>query len=226
VLSEITFAVAKGEAIGIVGPSGAGKSTLVQLLLRLRTADAGRYLVNGIPAEDVADVDWHSRVAYVPQESRLLHTSVRDNIRYYRAIDDAEVERAARLARVHEDIVTWANGYDTIVGPRADAVSGGQQQRICIARALCGRPEILILDEPTSALDPRSESLLQESLQGLKATLTLFVVAHRISTLNICTRIMVIEHGKIAAFDTAENLRLRSAYFRSAAALATGTRQP
>lgn len=226
VLSEITFAVAKGEAIGIVGPSGAGKSTLVQLLLRLRTADAGRYLVNGIPAEDVADVDWHSRVAYVPQESRLLHTSVRDNIRYYRAIDDAEVERAARLARVHEDIVTWANGYDTIVGPRADAVSGGQQQRICIARALCARPEILILDEPTSALDPRSESLLQESLQGLKATLTLFVVAHRMSTLNICTRIMVIEHGRIAAFDTAENLRLRSTYFRSAAALATGTRQP
>ena len=121
VLSGITFEVANGEAIGIVGPSGAGKSTLVQLLLRLRSASAGRYLVNGIPVEDVADVDWHSRVAYVPQESRLLHTSVRDNIRYYRAIDDAEIERAARLARVHDDIVTWANGYDTIVGPRADA---------------------------------------------------------------------------------------------------------
>jgi ABC-type multidrug transport system fused ATPase/permease subunit len=223
VLSDISFAVAGGEAIGVVGPSGAGKSTLVQLLLQLRTPHSGRYLVNDVPAEQLSRGDWHARVAYVPQEPRLLHASVADNIRYFREIADAEVERAARLARIHDDIVSWASGYDTIVGPRADAVSGGQQQRICIARALAAHPEILVLDEPTSALDPRSEKLLHESLIALKEELTLFVIAHRMSTIDICNRVMVIADGKLEAFDTAARLRRSNSYYRFASALASGT---
>ena len=167
-LSDISFEAHGGEAVGVIGPSGAGKSTLVQILLNLRAPDEGRYLINGVPVLQFRQNDWQARVAYVPQEPRLVHASVAENIRYFRDLDDDALVRAARLARIHEDIVSWPSGYETIVGPRADAVSGGQQQRICLARALAAQPEILILDEPTSALDPRSEALIQESLTALQ----------------------------------------------------------
>lgn len=220
VLSQVSFTVSAGEAIGIVGPSGAGKSTLAQLVMALRVPDSGGYLVNGVPVEQFARADWQARFAYVPQEPRLLHASVADNIRFFRDLDDAAIEAAARLARIHEDVVTWSHGYDTIVGPRADGVSGGQQQRICIARALAGEPSVLVLDEPTSALDPRSEGLIQESLSSLKEQLTLFIVAHRMSTLDICSRIMVIVDGRLEAFDSPGNLRIDSSYFREALSVA------
>ncbi len=220
VLSEISFAVAGSEAIGIVGPSGAGKSTLVQILLRLRPQDGGRYLVNGVPAEQFARSEWNRRVAYVSQEPRLVHATVVENIRYFRDIPREAIERAGRLARIHDEVVSWPQGYDTVVGPRADAVSGGQQQRICLARALAARPEVLVLDEPTSALDPTSERLIQESLTALKHELTLFIVAHRLSTLDICDRVMVIVDGRLAAFDTTAFLQTHSPYYRTASGLA------
>jgi ATP-binding cassette, subfamily B, bacterial len=223
VLSEISFEVGGSEAVGIIGPSGAGKSTLVQILLQLRSPDAGRYLVNGIPAADFVREDWHRRVAYVPQEPRLVHATVAENIRYFRDLDDEAVERAGRLARIHDDIMSWPQGYQTIVGPRADAVSGGQQQRICLARALAARPEVLILDEPTSALDPHSETLIQESLTALKADLSLFIVAHRMSTLDICDRVMVIVSGRLVAFDTKALLQTENSYYRTASMIASGT---
>ncbi len=222
VLSEINFEVTGGEAIGIIGPSGAGKSTLVQILLQLRTPDYGRYLVNDEAVERFALDDWHRRVAYVPQESRLIRACVGDNIRYFRSLDDEAVERAGKLARIHDDIMGWPNGYDTMVGPRADAVSGGQQQRICLARALVARPEILVLDEPTSALDPHSDSLLQDSLSSLSGKVTLFIVAHRMSTLEMCGRVMVIVDARLEAFDTIALLQRNSSYYRSASTLVTG----
>jgi len=222
VLSDISFRVTGGEAIGVVGPSGAGKSTLVQLLLQLRTPDHGHYLVNGVSAEQFARVDWHRRVAYVPQEPRLIHASVADNIRYFRGLDDDAVERAGQLARIHDDIMGWSDGYDTIIGPRADAVSGGQQQRICLARGLAAQPGVLVLDEPTSALDPRSETLIQESLIALKETVTLFIIAHRMSTLDICDRVMVIIDGRLEAFDTIALLQRENSYYRSASTIAAG----
>jgi ABC-type multidrug transport system fused ATPase/permease subunit len=224
VLSEVSFNIARGEVVGIIGPTGAGKSTLIQILLQLRKPQQGRYLINGQTAEDFVREDWHRRVVYVPQEPRLLHASVRDNIRFDRELDDEAVEHAARLAHIHEEIVSWPQGYETIVGPRADAVSGGQQQRICLARALVAKPEVLVLDEPTSALDPNSEALIQESLTGLKQELTLFIIAHRMSTLDICDRVMVILDGKLAAFDTIDYLREHNSYYRSASAIATGSR--
>ena len=221
VLSEVSFEVESGEAIGVVGPSGAGKSTLVQILLQLRTPLAGRYLANGTEAREFAPEDWHRLVAYVPQEPRLLHASVADNIRFFRDVDDEAVERAARLARIHDDITGWSKGYETIVGPRADAVSGGQQQRICLARALVARPQVLVLDEPTSALDPHSEALIQESLTALKSELTLFTIAHRMSTLDMCDRVMVILDGRLAAFDTRAALQEHNHYYRTASLIAT-----
>jgi ABC-type multidrug transport system fused ATPase/permease subunit len=223
VLSEISFAVDAGEAIGIVGPSGAGKSTLVQILLRLRMPDTGRYLVNGQSVVQFGREDWHTMVAYVPQEPRLLHASVAENIRFFRDLDDEAVERAGRLARIHEDIIGWSDGYNTIVGPRADAVSGGQQQRICLARALAARPQVLVLDEPTSALDPHSETLIQESLTALRSEVTLFTIAHRMSTLDMCDRVMVILDGRMAGFDTKTVLQEKNPYYRTASMLAAGT---
>jgi ATP-binding cassette subfamily B protein len=218
VLSGVSFEVSRGEVVGIIGPTGAGKSTLIQILLQLRRPQQGRYLINGIPAERFARSDWHTRVVYVPQEPRLLHASVAANIRFERELDDTAVEQAARLAHIHEEIMQWQNGYDTVVGPRADAVSGGQQQRLCLARALVAKPEVLVLDEPTSALDPGSEALIQESLNGLKHELSLFIIAHRMSTLDICDRVMVIKDGRLVAFDTIELLSRDNAYYRSASA--------
>jgi ATP-binding cassette, subfamily B, bacterial len=222
VLSDINFEALGGEAVGVIGPSGAGKSTLVQILLNLRAPDGGQYLINGLPVQQYRQDEWHERVAYVPQEPRLVHASVSENIRYFRDLDDAAVMRGAQLARIDEDIESWPNGYETIIGPRADAVSGGQQQRICLARALAARPEILILDEPTSSLDPRSEALIQESLTALKHEITLFIIAHRMSTLDICDRVMVILDGRLDAFDTVPLLARTNPYYRSASTLTTG----
>jgi ATP-binding cassette, subfamily B, bacterial len=223
VLTDINFTIEAGETVGIIGPSGAGKSTLVQLLLQLREPREGSYLVNDEPIRDFKRADWNRLVSYVPQEPRLLHATVTENIRFYRDIDEESVERAARLARIHDDITGWSKGYDTVVGPRADAVSGGQQQRICLARALAGRPHVLVLDEPTSALDPYSEKLIGESLDGLRHELTLVIVAHRMSTLDTCDRVMVIFDGRLVAFDTRDYLQENDPYYRSAVKIASGT---
>jgi ABC-type multidrug transport system fused ATPase/permease subunit len=216
-LSDITFDVKAGETIGIIGPSGAGKSTLAQLLLRLREPDAGQYLVNGVPAHRLRWEDWARLVAFVPQTPQLIHASVAENIRYFREVDQDDVERASKLAGIHDDILKWSDGYDTVVGPRAAAVSVGQAQRICLARALVLRPQMLVLDEPTSALDPTSERLIQASLTALRGSLTLFVIAHRLTTIDICDRVVVIVGGRLDAVEAFEDLPARNAYFRSAA---------
>ncbi len=218
VLSDVTFSVSKGEVVGIVGPSGAGKSTIVQVLLQLRHAELGTYSVNGVTADRYRFEDWHREVAYVPQEPRLIHASVAENIRYFREIDDEAVERAARIARIHDDVVGWQGGYGKTIGPRADSVSGGQQQRICLARALAGAPGMLVLDEPTSSLDPRSESLIQDSLRDLGPDVAVFIVTHRMSTLAVCDRVMVLVDGRLERFDTPDALERDSEYFRAALA--------
>jgi ATP-binding cassette subfamily B protein len=226
VLKDLSFQVAAGESIGVVGPSGAGKSTLIGILLQLRVPDEGSYLINGVPVGEFVRADWYRQIAYVPQQPRLLHATVAENIRFLRDIEMESVERAARLASIHDEIMSWPLGYETVVGPRADAVSGGQQQRICLARALAARPAVLVLDEPTSALDPHSETLIQRSLSALRHELTLFVIAHRMSTLDICDRVMVIEHGRLAAFDKIDRLERENPYFRSASMIAAGASLP
>jgi ABC-type multidrug transport system fused ATPase/permease subunit len=221
VLHDVSFRVEAGETIGIVGLSGAGKSTLVQLLLRLREPDAGVFRMGSTDVREIALDEWQRRVAYVSQEPRLLGGTVAENIRYFRdVIDDGAVETAARMAHIHDEVLSWPGGYDHRVGQRLDAVSGGQRQRLCLARALAGHPEILVLDEPTSALDPRSEVAIQRSLEELRGAVTMFIVAHRMSTLSTCDRIMVVESGRIAALDTPENLQQVDGYFRVAMELA------
>lgn len=215
VLHDVSFDLAKGEAIGIVGPSGAGKSSIVQLLLRLRVPDSGSVLVNCGDVAQIKRSSWQRKVAYVPQASQLISGTVRDNIRFYRDwLDDAALEAAARRAHIHDDIMSWPQGYETIIGQRLSAVSGGQRQRICLARALAGGPEILVLDEPTSALDVRSEELVQTSLQEIKADTLLVLVAHRLSTLSVCDRIVVMVNGQVSAVGTHADLLDNSEFFR------------
>ena len=223
VLRNVSFRIEPGEAIGIAGPTGAGKSTLVQLLLGLRQPGSGHYLVNGELATALSSEGWVRGFAYLSQEPRLLHGTVADNIRFFRDLNDAAIERAARLAHIHDDIKTWRDGYETVIGERADAISGGQRQRICLARALAADPFVLILDEPTSALDNRSEHLIQQSLTTLKGGMTLLVVAHRLTTLDLCDRIIVISGGEVEAVGQARELASVDGFFRTVTALASTT---
>ena len=199
-LREVSFEVQAGEAIGIVGPSGAGKSTLVQILLRLREPASGGYLINGHPVDCFSREDWERRVAYVPQEPRLIRGTVAENIRFFRLLDESAVERAALLAHIHHDVLALPHGYETVIGQVADAMSGGQRQRICLARALAGEPELLVLDEPTSSVDVASEAAMLSSLMALKNSLTLLIVAHRASTIAGCDRVLLLVDGSVRPF--------------------------
>jgi ABC-type multidrug transport system fused ATPase/permease subunit len=216
-LVDLTFDVHRGEAIGIIGPSGSGKSTLIQILLRLRVPDQGEYLVDGTDAWTYDERSWFDQIAFVPQESRLIDDTVAANIAFHReGVSRADIEEAARRAHIHDEIMAMPAGYDTVLGSRGGAVSGGQRQRLCIARALVRRPSILVLDEPTSALDLRSEALVHETFTQLKGTVTIFAIAHRLSTLNSCDRIMVMGGGRLQAFGTRTELERDSAFYRDA----------
>lgn len=216
VLRDVSFEVTKGRAIGIVGPSGAGKSSIVQVLLRLRDPQSGALLVNGRDARQIRRADWQRRVSYVPQVSQLVWGTVRDNIRFHREwISDDDLVDAAQRAHIHQDILSWPHGYDTVIGQRASAVSGGQRQRIALARALADRPQVLVLDEPTSALDIRSEELVQTSLHEIKQDTIIVLVAHRLSTLAVCDSIVVMVDGRVSAIGTQADLLEESDFFRT-----------
>jgi ABC-type multidrug transport system fused ATPase/permease subunit len=184
-------------------------------MLRLRMPTAGTLDVNGQDAATFMRADWQRRLSYVPQTPQLIWGTVTENIRFFRPdITDAEVEAAARRAHIHDEILAMAQGYETVIGHRVAAVSGGQRQRLCLARALAGSPDVLILDEPTSALDVRSEQAVQESLDEVKEDVLLFVVAHRLSTLSICDRVMVIVDGRLEAIDDPVHLLETNDFFR------------
>lgn len=219
-LQDVSFQVEPGEAIGIVGPTGAGKSTLVQILLGLREPTAGTYLIAGVDSSSYSRKEYSACFAYVPQEPKLFRATVADNIAFYRDVDPATIRRSAELAAIDADIVSWPDGYGTVIGQRANAVSGGQRQRLTLARALAGNPSVLILDEPTSSLDAGSEAFVTESLASLKGRLTIFVVAHRLSTLEFCDRILVLDEGKVEAFAPAEELRRHDGSYQRAMAIA------
>ena len=217
ILNGVSLEICRGESVGIVGPSGSGKSTLMQILLRLRDPDEGEYLINGVQAGLWARDDWFQRVAYVPQDSRVMSASVAENIRFMRPwISDSQVEQAAIRANIHGEIMSWPGGYAMHLGQRTDAVSGGQRQRLAMARALAGQPDLLILDEPTSALDLQSERLIQASLAELADNVSVVLVAHRISTLSVCGRVLVMEGGAITADGPLNEIRTSSPFMKRA----------
>ncbi len=202
-IEDVSFDLARGEAIGIVGPSGGGKSTLVQVLLRLRPPTQGSVIVSGIPYQEIAPSSWHHLIAMVPQEPRLFEGTVAENISFLRDdIGRERIEAAAAAAHVRDDILRLPNGFDTKLGPRGAGLSGGQKQRVAIARALAGTPQFIVLDEPTSALDVRSENLLQETIEDLKGKVTLVIVAHRLTTLKSCDRVIAMRDGRVETIGT------------------------
>jgi len=197
-LRGVSIAIGAGEVLGIVGPSGSGKSTLTKLVQRLYVPEQGRVLVDGV---DLALVDpaWLRRqVGVVLQENILFNRSVRDNIALADpAMPMEQVIEAAMLAGAHDFILGLAHGYDTIIDERGANLSGGQRQRIAIARALIGNPRILILDEATSALDAESEEIIQENLRSIAKGRTVIIIAHRLSAVRQCSRIITVEKGEI-----------------------------
>jgi ATP-binding cassette subfamily B protein len=220
-LSGLTFRIDRGDVVGVIGPSGAGKSTLAQILLGLRPPTAGALRASGVDLHAVDRRWWSRRVAFVAQDALLFTGTVAENIRFFRdGIDDTTLRRAAAQANILSDVEALPEGFDTHLGERGSQLSGGQRQRLSIARALAGAPELLVLDEPTSALDGQSEALIRRTLAQLKGTMTVVIIAHRMSTLEICDRIMVIEGGRMTAFDTPDGLHRHSDFYQRAMAVA------
>jgi ABC-type multidrug transport system fused ATPase/permease subunit len=216
-LTSTDFTIKAGEIIGVIGPSGSGKSTLVQLLLRLREPSAGAMLVNGRNAAEFRSTDWPKQIAFVPQDTHLFSGTIADNIRFHReGISDDAVIEAAQRAHVHDDILKKPEGYDTMLGERGATLSGGERQRLSIARALLKNTPILVLDEPTSALDVHSESAIRNTLRELSPPTTVVVIAHRLSTLAICDRLIVLIDGKIQAIGSPAELAVDNAFYREA----------
>ena len=197
-LRGITLEIPKGQVVGIVGPSGSGKSTLAKLAQRLYVPESGRVLVDGIDLS-LVDPAWLRRqIGVVPQESMLFNRSVRDNIALANpALSLEAVIEAATLAGAHSFITELSEGYDTLIGERGGSLSGGQRQRLAIARALITNPRILIFDEATSALDMESEQAIQANMARICSNRTVLIIAHRLSTVRGCDRILTVENGQI-----------------------------
>ncbi len=195
-VAGLDFDLDPGDALGVIGPSGSGKSTLVQMLLGLRRPTSGAIEVSEIPYQDIDPRCWARLVSLVPQEPFLFEATITENIQFMRDwITVDQVRRAAEDAHVLDDIEALPDGFSTQLGPRGSGLSGGQKQRVAIARALAGDPQLLVLDEPTSALDVRSEELLKQTISGLKGSVTLVIIAHRLSTLEVCDRVLVLDAG-------------------------------
>ncbi len=197
-LADITTKVAKGEVVAIVGPSGAGKSTLVDLIPRFYDPTWGSITIDGVDLRAAEIASLRALIGIVTQETILFNDTVRNNIAY--GLEDCSLEKvmeAAKAANAHRFIMDMPKGYESVIGERGVKISGGERQRIALARAILKNPPILILDEATSALDTESEMLVQEAIENLMSGRTSIVIAHRLSTVQHADKILVLEAGRI-----------------------------
>ena len=227
VLQDIHLRIPRGTVTAFVGPSGAGKSTLVQLVPRYFDAVRGRVTLDDVDVREIALQDLRGAVGWVPQEVFVFPGSIRHNIAYGAPeAGEREIERAAMRAHAHEFILRLPRGYDTLIGEGGRALSGGQLQRIALARALLMNPQILILDEATSALDGESELHIQEALAELRGQCTILIIAHRWSTVRLADLIVVLHEGRVLDFGTHDELVDRCPLYRRLWRLQTQTRAP
>jgi ATP-binding cassette, subfamily B, bacterial len=208
-LEDVSVTVPPGTTLAIVGETGAGKTTMGYLVARLYDADRGRVTIDGHDVRDVTFASLAATVGVVSQETYLFHDTVRENLRFARPdATDEEIEDAARAARIHELIASLPDGYETVVGERGYRFSGGEKQRIAIARTILRNPPVLVLDEATSALDTQTERAVQEALDRLAEGRTTIAIAHRLSTVRDADRIVVLDGGRVVEAGTHEELLL------------------
>jgi len=207
VLKKVTVKARPGEVMGIVGPSGAGKTSFINLLLRFYDPTEGVVSIDGHDLRTLRQEELRDAISFVPQEPLLFNASVRDNILVGRPdATDEEIYKAAGQARAHDFITAMENGYETVIGEKGTRLSGGQRQRLALARAFLRKAPILVLDEAASALDSENEALIQQAVVELAQNRTVFIIAHRFSTLSVVDRILVFESGQIIGDGTNEDL--------------------
>lgn len=206
VLRDLSFTLKKGEIVAIVGSTGSGKSTLIQLIPRLYEVQRGEIRIDGIPLQHLTQRSIREQLAVVPQRPFLFYDTVVENISFGRNFSRAEIEEAARKAHAHEFIVNLPKGYDTVLAEMGKSLSGGQAQRLAIARALVKKAPLLILDEATSSLDALSEAKIQDAIESLHGEVTQLIIAHRLTTIEHADRILFLERGQLLAQGTREEL--------------------
>jgi ATP-binding cassette, subfamily B, heavy metal transporter len=216
ILKDVSFEVPAGKMVAIVGPSGAGKSTISRILFRFYELTSGRVLIDGQDIRDVTQASLRAAIGMVPQDTVLFNDTILYNIRYGRPeATDAQVREAARLAQIHDFIMTLPQGYDSLVGERGLKLSGGEKQRVAIARTILKSPPILMLDEATSALDSHTEKDIQDALERVARERTSLVIAHRLSTVVHADNIIVLDHGAIVEQGTHLELLARGGLYAS-----------
>lgn len=216
-LHDVSLTVASGESVGFVGATGAGKSTLVDVLIGLLPPSAGRVTVDGVPLDATTGRAWRRRIGYVPQTVFLLDDTVRRNVAFGlpdRDVDDARIRHALDAAQLGGLIASLPEGIETEVGERGLRLSGGERQRIAVARALYHDPDVLVFDEATSALDAATEEALSEAIAALAGRKTILLIAHRLTTVRRCDRLVVIEQGRLVSEGTWDALLAESPAFR------------
>lgn len=218
-LDDVDLTIPAGSTLALVGETGSGKSTLASLVARLHDPSSGRITIGGIDLRDIALLDLAALVGVVSQETYLLHTTVRENLRYAKpSATDEDIEEAARAAQIHDLIVGLPDGYDTMVGSRGYRFSGGEQQRLAIARTLLRDPMVLVLDEATSALDNETERAVQEAFDALTRGRTTITIAHRLSTVRNADQIALLDHGRVVEIGDHTDLMLRDGKYAALAA--------
>jgi ABC-type transport system involved in Fe-S cluster assembly fused permease/ATPase subunit len=216
ILNNVSFEVPAGKMVAIVGPSGAGKSTISRILFRFYEISRGKVLIDGQDIEDGTQASLRAAIGMVPQDTVLFNETIEYNIRYGKPdASPAEVREAARLAQIHEFIVTLPQGYDSLVGERGLKLSGGEKQRVAIARTILKSPPILMLDEATSALDSHTEKEIQDALERVAQNRTSLVIAHRLSTVVHADNIIVLDHGEIVEQGTHLELLAKGGLYAS-----------
>ena len=216
ILKNVSFEVPAGKMVAIVGPSGAGKSTISRILFRFYEISRGKVLIDGQNIRDVTQASLRAAIGMVPQDTVLFNDTIEYNIRYGKPdASSAEVRQAARLAQIHEFIVTLPQGYDSLVGERGLKLSGGEKQRVAIARTILKSPPILMLDEATSALDSHTEKEIQDALERVAENRTSLVIAHRLSTVVHADNVIVLDHGEIVEHGTHLELLAKGGLYAS-----------